>query len=261
CLEYFTEPVILECGHNFCRACISQCWQGSTTHCAEISDLMGTSWRKEIPRVTLQLGQILSLTPSNPPAGPSSAPNARILSPPVNVTLDPDTAHPRLVMSEDRKSVRWGDTRQDLPNNPERFDLDPCVLGCEGFTSGRHCWEVVVGVGRFWAVGVARESVRRKGGISLTPEGGYWAIRLWNGECKALSTPRTTITLEIKPTRVGIFLDYEAAELSFYNLSDDSHIYTFKYIFPGTLRPFFSPDVYGSKEDAPLTICPVIDWQ
>uniref|UniRef100_A0A8C0JCU2 RING-type domain-containing protein n=1 Tax=Chelonoidis abingdonii TaxID=106734 RepID=A0A8C0JCU2_CHEAB len=31
CLEYFTEPVTLECGHNFCRACISQCWEGSDT--------------------------------------------------------------------------------------------------------------------------------------------------------------------------------------------------------------------------------------
>nr|XP_032661430.1 zinc finger protein RFP-like [Chelonoidis abingdonii] len=31
CLEYFTEPVILECGHNFCQACIAQCWEGSDT--------------------------------------------------------------------------------------------------------------------------------------------------------------------------------------------------------------------------------------
>ncbi|CAM5157542.1 unnamed protein product [Eretmochelys imbricata] len=89
----------------------------------------------------------------------------------VNVTLDPDTAHPELVLSEDQKSVRRGDTWQDLPNNPERFDTELCVLGCEGVTSGRHCWEVEVGDGQYWAVDLARESVRRKGWINYNPEG------------------------------------------------------------------------------------------
>ncbi|CAM2101788.1 unnamed protein product [Caretta caretta] len=89
----------------------------------------------------------------------------------VNVTLDPNTAHPELVLSEDQKSVRRGDTWQDLPNNPERFDTELCVLGCEGVTSGRHCWEVEVGDGQYWAVEVARESVRRKGWINYNPEG------------------------------------------------------------------------------------------
>uniref|UniRef100_A0A8D0L503 B30.2/SPRY domain-containing protein n=1 Tax=Sphenodon punctatus TaxID=8508 RepID=A0A8D0L503_SPHPU len=92
------------------------------------------------------------------------------------LTLDPDTAHPWLVLSEGRKRVRWGDTEQDLPDNPERFDHYACVLGCKGFNWGKHCWEVEVGEGQRWAVGVARESVRRKGGISRSPEGGIWAV-------------------------------------------------------------------------------------
>ncbi|NXC76521.1 TRI39 ligase, partial [Anhinga anhinga] len=47
------------------------------------------------------------------------------------VTLDPDTAHPDLILSEDCKSVRRGEGRRDLPDNPERFDYWPFVLGCQ----------------------------------------------------------------------------------------------------------------------------------
>ncbi|CAM5097825.1 unnamed protein product [Natator depressus] len=53
-----------------------------------------------------------------------------------NVTLDPDTANPHLVLAEDRKSVWWEDTPQDLPDNPKRFDTYCCVLGREGLTPG-----------------------------------------------------------------------------------------------------------------------------
>ncbi|CAM5098130.1 unnamed protein product [Natator depressus] len=108
-----------------------------------------------------------------------------------NVTLDPDTAHPQLILSQDRKSVRWGDTRQQLPDNPERFDYCFCVLGYEGFTSGSHCWEVKVGGGRYWAVGVARVSLRRKGWISLSPEGEIWAVQRCRDQFRALTSPAT----------------------------------------------------------------------
>ncbi|XP_067417238.1 butyrophilin subfamily 1 member A1-like [Emydura macquarii macquarii] len=94
----------------------------------------------------------------------------------VDVTLDPDTAHPKLVLSEDRKRVRLGDTRQDLPDNPERFDTSSCVLGAEGFPGGRRYWEVEVGDKTDWALGVCRESVSRKGMVTLTPGNGYWAV-------------------------------------------------------------------------------------
>uniref|UniRef100_A0A674ID52 Uncharacterized protein n=1 Tax=Terrapene triunguis TaxID=2587831 RepID=A0A674ID52_9SAUR len=145
----------------------------------------------------------------------------------VNVTLDPDTAHPILVLSEDWKSVRWGDTRQRLQDNPERFDSDPCVLGCEGFTSGRHCWEVEVGDGRFWAVGVARESVRRKGEMNCSPKGGIWAVRRWWGQFRALTSPVTPLPLSWAPSRIRVCLDCDRGQVTFIDAGDEAPIFTF----------------------------------
>uniref|UniRef100_A0A8C5TD33 Uncharacterized protein n=1 Tax=Malurus cyaneus samueli TaxID=2593467 RepID=A0A8C5TD33_9PASS len=106
-----------------------------------------------------------------------------------DLTLDPDTAHPRLALSQDGKSVWWEDTRRAVPDHPKRFDSSRCVLGREGFGSGRHYWEVRVGTGAAWAVGVAKESVRRKGRISVKPEVGIWAVGQCGSQCQALTSP------------------------------------------------------------------------
>ncbi|XP_014455417.2 zinc finger protein RFP-like [Alligator mississippiensis] len=146
----------------------------------------------------------------------------------VQVTLDPHTAHPRVLLSKDRRSVRWAVRRQRLPDNPERFDLQFCVLGCEEFTSGRHCWEVEVGKGRFWAVGVARESVRRKGEIRLNPEEGVWAVQRWLDQFRALTAPGPTpLSLHQVPSRVRVCLDCAKGQVSFLNADTEAPIFTF----------------------------------
>uniref|UniRef100_A0A674K0A8 Butyrophilin subfamily 1 member A1-like n=1 Tax=Terrapene triunguis TaxID=2587831 RepID=A0A674K0A8_9SAUR len=179
---------------------------------------------------------------------------------PVDVTLDPDTANPYLVLSEDRKSVRRGDTRQDLPDNPERFDTYPEVLGTEGFAGGRRYWEVEVGDKIEWDLGVCRESVSRKGQVTATPQDGFWIMGLYDGEYKAFTSPPTPLPVSIRPSRVGIFLDYEAGEVSFYNVTDRSHLFTFNRTFSGMLRPYFCPSFNaGGKNASPLIICPVPD--
>ncbi|XP_074975805.1 zinc finger protein RFP-like [Caretta caretta] len=146
---------------------------------------------------------------------------------PANVTLDPDTAYPDLVLSEGGKSVSWGDRWQDLPDNPERFDTEPCVLGCEGFTAGRHCWEVEVGDGQYWAVGVARESVGRKGGISLSPEGGIWAVEWWGDQFWALTSPETPLPLSRAPSRIRVCLDCGREQVTFIDTGAEAPIFTF----------------------------------
>ncbi|XP_014455370.1 zinc finger protein RFP [Alligator mississippiensis] len=146
----------------------------------------------------------------------------------VKVTLDPNTAHPWLSLSEDWTSVRGADTWQDRPDMPERFDMWCCVLGREGFTSGKHCWEVEVGKGEGWALGVARESVRRKGQISRNPEGGIWAVQWWEGDFWALTAPGPTpLSLKQLPRRVRVYLDYEGGKVAFLDADTEDLIYTF----------------------------------
>ncbi|XP_058877193.1 E3 ubiquitin-protein ligase TRIM38-like [Acipenser ruthenus] len=151
-----------------------------------------------------------------------------ILAASVDVTLDPDTAQPQLILSAKGKRVREGETRQDIPDNPERFDRWCCVLGREGFTSGRRYWQVQVGGNTWWILGVSRESAERKGGISMTPQQGYWTVEWWSGGgFTALTDPQTPLPRSLKPLKLGVYLDYEERQLSFYNVETRSHIYTF----------------------------------
>ncbi|XP_029441657.1 butyrophilin subfamily 1 member A1-like [Rhinatrema bivittatum] len=175
----------------------------------------------------------------------------------VHVTLDPETAHPGLVVSEDQKSVRAGETRKGLPDSPLRFeDSYLCVLGREAFTSGRRYWEVEVGDGRRWELGVCRDCVCRKGWITPSPEEGYWAMGLWpEREYLVLTSPRIQLPLKESPRAMGIFLDYEAGEVSFYDAGNKSRLYTFSHPFTEPLRPLFC------TYDKPLRIHPVPGWE
>uniref|UniRef100_K7FJV3 Butyrophilin subfamily 1 member A1 n=1 Tax=Pelodiscus sinensis TaxID=13735 RepID=K7FJV3_PELSI len=150
---------------------------------------------------------------------------------PANVTLDPDTAHPQLILSEDGKRVRWEQTWQLMPNNPERFNSHRCVLGREGFTAGGHYWEVEVGDGNYWAVGVARESVSRKGAINLGPQAGIWAVeRNWD-KFQALTVPCIPLPLS-HPSRIRVCLDCDGGQVTFIDAGTEAPIFTFP---PGSL--------------------------
>ncbi|XP_072113528.1 E3 ubiquitin-protein ligase TRIM39-like [Mobula birostris] len=187
------------------------------------------------------------LSPGPGAALPESPPDPRGLSnslllPPVSVTLDVETANPWLEVSEDRKSVRYTGTRRDLPDTGKRFTDRACVLGSEGFTSGRHYWEVEVMGSRRWSLGVAAESVKRKGRVTLGPETGFWTIGRFDDEMWVLTSPVSRLPAGPIPGRVGVYLSYESGTVSFYNAETKSHLHTFTgNKFTGKLYPFFGP--------------------
>ncbi|XP_062286403.1 E3 ubiquitin-protein ligase TRIM39-like [Scomber scombrus] len=178
----------------------------------------------------------------------------------VDVTLDPDTAHPKLILSDDGKQVYCGVVKKNLPDNPERFSLSPCVLGKQSLSSGRFYFEVQVKEKTKWTLGVARESINRKGKIRLSPQDGYWTICLRNGnEYIACNNPLVDLSLKSPPQKVGVFVDYEEGLVSFYDVDVAALIYSFTGCsFTEKLYPFFSPWLNdGVKNSAPLIICPV----
>ncbi|XP_035856022.1 E3 ubiquitin-protein ligase TRIM21-like [Sander lucioperca] len=178
----------------------------------------------------------------------------------VDVTLDPDTAHPKLIMSDDGKQVNDSDVTKNLPDNPERFSDCACVLGKQSFSSGRFYFEVQVKGKTKWALGVVRESINRKGFITLSPEDGYWTIWLRNGnEYQAAADPSVLLSLKSPPQKVGVFMDYEEGLVSFYDVDAAALIYSFTGCsFTEKLFPYFYTGInYGGKNSSPLIISPV----
>ncbi|XP_074487489.1 E3 ubiquitin-protein ligase TRIM21-like isoform X2 [Sebastes fasciatus] len=178
----------------------------------------------------------------------------------VDVTLDPDTANPRLILSDDGKQVNDSDVRKNLPDNPERFSNYVFVLGKQSFSSGRFYFEVQVKGKTNWVLGVARESINRKGDLTLRPRDGYWTICLRKeNEYKALAGPDVSLSLKSQPQKVGVFVDYEEGLVSFYDVDAAALIYSFTgCCFTEKLLPYFCPCFNdGGKNSAPLIISPV----
>ncbi|XP_061475694.1 E3 ubiquitin-protein ligase TRIM7-like [Rhineura floridana] len=160
-----------------------------------------------------------------------------------NVTLDPDTANRRLFLSENRRIVRCEDKWQAPLDNPERFNYLPAVLGCKGFTGGRHFWEVIVGSEGEWAVGVARKSVRRKDISAARPEEGIWAVGKCASNYRAINPPAyCVLRLGGQLNRIRVTINYERGQVSFSNADTTVLLYTFPEVsfFGETLLPFFS---------------------
>ncbi|XP_031721823.1 E3 ubiquitin-protein ligase TRIM39-like [Anarrhichthys ocellatus] len=155
------------------------------------------------------------------------------------VGLDPNTADPELILSEDLTSVRRGE-QQQLPDNPERIYNCFSLLGSEGFTLGTHSWDVQVRDSTYWELGVIAECVQTKRVVicfrSMTI--------LFNGSEYRAYSPSSdhTIYLKVqkKPQRIRVNLDWNRRNLSFSEPETNTHIHTFTHTFTERLFPIIS---------------------
>ncbi|XP_076128687.1 zinc-binding protein A33-like [Alosa pseudoharengus] len=171
----------------------------------------------------------------------------------IPVILDLNTANARLVLSDDLTSFRDSDKEQELPGNPERFSEFATVLGSEGFSSGTHCWDVVVGKSLRWNVGVMTESAQRKGDFASMS--GRWMVTNKEGKYKARSSPQPIIrlTVEQKPQRIRVQLDLDRGKVSFSDPDNNTHLHTFTHTFTERVFPYFNTVC----EHSPLRVLPV----
>ncbi|KAM3660632.1 uncharacterized protein VK521_011878 [Ammospiza maritima maritima] len=177
-----------------------------------------------------------------------------------DVILDADTAHPRLEISADGRTVKDTGVIRFVLRNQKRFDSHLFVLAKEGYTSGKHYWEVNVGTRRNWALGIASESVARKGTLTLCPENGFWVIACVDGQdYLACTNPWTSLTVTGYLSKIGIFLDIPAKKVSFYDVFKAVALYTLSIADgsrqEGKFLPFFSTGLAAAEPDTePLAI-------
>ncbi len=158
------------------------------------------------------------------------------------------------MVSEFGRRLKYSKTASpSLLKNVERFDF-PVVLGKKGFTSGRHYWEVRVGLRNDWDVGVAKETVTRKGEITVKKESGFYAIGKSGLNYEVQCTPRMALNLCPRPRNIGVYVDYNEGRVSFYDVDRKLHLYSFTgESFTEKLFPYFY--LYsGAKKSEPLVI-------
>ncbi|TFJ97630.1 fibroblast growth factor receptor 3 [Platysternon megacephalum] len=157
-----------------------------------------------------------------------------------DITLDAGTAHPNLSIAGDQKCLKHEAQPQKVPPKPDRFDSTVCVLGSEGFPSGEHYWEVDVVSSTDWDLGVAIKSIQRKGKLSLSPKEGFWALGQSGRDYWAKTDPWTRVMVQKKPKKIGVYFNYQEGQVTFFNVTDMSVLFTFiDCSFSGDIYPFF----------------------
>ncbi|XP_069004609.1 nuclear factor 7, brain [Embiotoca jacksoni] len=167
------------------------------------------------------------------------------------VTLDPNTAHPCLILSDDLTSLHYSKQPSCCPDNPERFHKSAEVVGMTTLGSGSHHWVVETGSNHDWLLGVASSSVPRTAEIPARPENGFWTLCFRDAKFRAMTSPPTLLTVSRTPKQVKVQLDYNKGTVSFFDPVDNTLIYAFTHTFTEPLLPYFY-----TQSSHPLRIMP-----
>ncbi|TRY56916.1 hypothetical protein DNTS_017075 [Danionella cerebrum] len=174
------------------------------------------------------------------------------------VTLDPNSGHPYLVVSDDLTTITYNDEHfQQLPANPERFDGYTSILGSEGYNSGTHIWDVEVGDNSAWAVGVITETAYKR--RQSPPKIGMWYVGFSNGKYGKGVSPEMITLLRVshKIQRIRVQLDWDKGKVTFTDSGHNTGLHVFKHTFTERVFPYF----YVHCMQHPLRILPVTALQ
>ncbi|XP_019734818.1 tripartite motif-containing protein 35 [Hippocampus comes] len=168
------------------------------------------------------------------------------------VTLDPNTAHPCLILSDDLTSCHYSDRMNCCPDNPERFHISAEVVGAAALGSGSHRWVVQTGSNRDWLLGVVSSSIPRNSEVNARPENGFWTLCFRDGQVKAMTSPPTPLEVSRVPERIKVHVDYDKGTVMFWDDDDDdSPLHVYEQTFSQTLLPYFY-----TQSSHPLRILP-----
>ncbi|XP_025920971.1 tripartite motif-containing protein 72 [Apteryx rowi] len=179
------------------------------------------------------------------------------------LTFDPATAHPNLVVSADGRRVECAEQRQAASGDePERFDKSNCVVSRQRLAAGEHYWEVAVGEKPRWGLGVVAAGAGRKGRLQALPSNGFWLLSCREGRCyEAHVEQREPRALRPagRPARLGLYLSFADGVLAFYDATDRDALeplFAFRQRFPGPLYAFFDVCWHDKgKNSHPLLLC------
>ncbi|XP_030645575.1 zinc-binding protein A33 [Chanos chanos] len=167
------------------------------------------------------------------------------------VTLDPNTAHPCLSLSDDLTALHYSAPPRPPPRNAERFCISAEALGSVRLCSGLWSWDVELGENKDWILGLASESVHRRREIAARPENGFWTLCLRDGVYKAMTSPPEPLKEVKKLQKIRVHLDWDRGEVSFSDPTNNKFLYTFKHRFTEGVLPYFY-----TQSKLPLKILP-----